>query len=215
MRESVTFFLSTSLIQSRSSSMCLKNPPSGLILYIPVVCLCRDVNSVCFFFPTISPLDMFLSRSFSVSLSLSLFYHSFIQFSSCFSENCESNPSCRVARPFSMLPAYQHTFLPLLYSFSPYSLYLCVYITTVSPFLQFQGGYGRKKKKKEVRRYVTLSNTLSISSDFYLTNTYTCTHAHTSPTPTTYIRAYTCTLYEYTRTRSHDFSSLGSTWPID
>lgn len=128
--------------------------PSYLILHIPVVCLCRDVNIVCFFL-TIYPFDLFLFHS--LSLTLSLLYHLFIQFSSYFSENCESSLSRRASLLYVTALAY--IFFSLFYSYPPYSLYLCVYITTVSPFLQFQGGYGRKKKKKEVRRYVTLSNT--------------------------------------------------------
>lgn len=127
-----------------------------------------------------------------------------------------SHPSpCYRILAYSFFFYSVHSSISLVFSVS-----LCV--TTVSPFLQFQGGFGRKKKKKEVRRYVTLSNTaLSISRPTllpYYIYTRTCTrhicrihvYVHTSHTHThrEHVR-------KQTRTRSHDFSSLGSIWPID
>lgn len=73
-------------------------------------------------------------------------------------------------------------------------LYIFVCVTTISPFLQFQEGFGRKKKKKEVRRYVTLSNialylshlTFTLLLTHYIKYMNMQTYAHTSQDIYTY-----------------------------
>lgn len=74
-----------------------------------------------------------------------MFFNKFCKFS------ISSITSPLLFPPSSPFPPFYLCLYPVFCVFS-----LCV--TTVSPFLQFQGGFGRKKKKKEVRRYVTLSN---------------------------------------------------------
>lgn len=177
-------------------------------VYLPC-CMSMSWCNIVFLLLLVYPLNLFLS------LSLSLIFFCFLL--------CELTryipalifPKYAdwsiLSRPHPS-PSFPHIgilFFSLYFvhsSISPlvFSVSLCV--TTVSPFLQFQGGYGRKKKKKEVRRYVTLSNTASLylTSDSFtlLTYMYTC------PRYTVIIYTlHTHTHREHVRkqTRSHDF----------